>query len=173
MYYWYYYRREAVRQGSCSVGIRSKRFAVVGAIKRSHNDLASHQEKVFKIDDHIGIAVSGLTADARTLATYMRSECLYHKYSCSAPIVSGRLVRQVADKHQKKTMESWNRPYGVGLLVVSHDVGYYILLLFMHNLYMYIYSEMALIFMKQIHLVFIQNMLQMLLVQDHNLHEHI
>ncbi len=117
------YRREAVRQGSCSVGIRSKKYAVIGAIKRSHNDLASHQEKVFKIDEHIGIAVSGLTADARTLATYMRSECLYHKFSCSKPIVAGRLVRQVADKHQKKTMESWNRPYGVGLLVASYDVS--------------------------------------------------
>lgn len=113
-----------MRQGSCSVGIRSKKYAVIGAIKRSHNDLASHQEKVFKIDEHIGIAVSGLTADARTLATYMRSECLYHKFTCSKPIVAGRLVRQVADKHQKKTMESWNRPYGVGLLVASYDVSF-------------------------------------------------
>jgi len=33
----------------------------------------------------------------------------------------GRLVRQVADKHQVCTQRSWKRPYGVGLLVAGHD----------------------------------------------------
>lgn len=33
----------------------------------------------------------------------------------------GRLVRQVADKHQANTQRSWKRPYGVGLLVAGYD----------------------------------------------------
>jgi hypothetical protein len=33
----------------------------------------------------------------------------------------GRLVKQVADKHQVNTQRSWCRPYGVGLLVSGHD----------------------------------------------------
>lgn len=33
----------------------------------------------------------------------------------------GRLVRQVADKHQVCTQRSWKRPYGVGLLVGGYD----------------------------------------------------
>jgi 20S proteasome subunit alpha 6 len=33
----------------------------------------------------------------------------------------GRLVRQVADKHQICTIRSWKRPYGVGLLVSGYD----------------------------------------------------
>lgn len=35
--------------------------------------------QVFKIDDHMGIAISGLTADGRILCRYMRNECLNHR----------------------------------------------------------------------------------------------
>lgn len=35
----------------------------------------------------------------------------------------GRLVRQVADKHQVCTQRSWKRPYGVGLLVAGYDAS--------------------------------------------------
>jgi hypothetical protein len=33
----------------------------------------------------------------------------------------GRLVRQVADKHQVCTQRSWKRPFGVGMLVGGYD----------------------------------------------------
>ncbi len=35
--------------------------------------------QIFKIDDHMGIAISGLTADGRILCRYMRNECLNHR----------------------------------------------------------------------------------------------
>ena len=37
---------------------------------------APHRQKIFKIDDHMAIGISGLTADARVLADYMRNERL-------------------------------------------------------------------------------------------------
>ncbi len=40
-------------------------------------------------------------------------------YESAMPV--GRLVRQVADKHQVNTQRSWCRPYGVGLLVAGSD----------------------------------------------------
>lgn len=51
----------------------------------------------------------------------MRSECLNHKYSYGTPMITGRLVAAVADKYQKKTMASWKRPYGVGILTIGAD----------------------------------------------------
>lgn len=39
-------------------------------IHRRANEFADYQQKIMKIDDHIAIAVSGLTADARALASY-------------------------------------------------------------------------------------------------------
>lgn len=48
------------------MGVKSKNYAVIAALKRSSSELGAHQKKLFKIDDHIGIAISGLTGE-RTL----------------------------------------------------------------------------------------------------------
>ncbi|GBG28682.1 Proteasome subunit alpha type-1 [Hondaea fermentalgiana] len=84
-------------------------------------EYAMESKKLFKVDDHIGIGVAGLTADARSLATYMRTECLNHRFQFNSPIITGRLVSDLADKHQARTQASWKRPYGVGLLVGGFD----------------------------------------------------
>jgi len=115
------YARESVKQGSCTLGLVSQTHAVLVALKRSHHDLSSHQEKLFEIDSNMGVGIAGLTSDARALATYMRVECLNYRFSHGAPMLTGRLVGQVADKHQRRTMASWKRPYGVGLLVAGYD----------------------------------------------------
>ncbi|KAI8469700.1 MAG: nucleophile aminohydrolase [Monoraphidium minutum] len=115
------YAMEAVKQGSAAVGLTSKTHAVLATLKRAQNELSSYQRKIFKIDDHMGIAISGLTADGRVLCRYMRNECLNHRYVYESPMPVGRLVRQVADKHQVCTQRSWKRPYGVGLLVAGFD----------------------------------------------------
>jgi 20S proteasome subunit alpha 6 len=62
------YAKEAVKQGSASLGLASNKYVVLCGIRRQNVKLAEHQKKIFKIDDHMGIAISGLTADARTLA---------------------------------------------------------------------------------------------------------
>ncbi|KAL4421352.1 hypothetical protein ABPG75_010643 [Micractinium tetrahymenae] len=115
------YAMEAVKQGSAAVGLKSGEHAVLATIKRAPSDLSSYQRKIFKIDDHMGIAISGLTADGRILCRYMRNECLNHRFVYDSPMPLGRLVRQVADKAQLGTQRSWKRPYGVGLIVAGHD----------------------------------------------------
>jgi 20S proteasome subunit alpha 6 len=89
---------EAVKQGSAVCGLRSKTTAVcfldyfkekrvliviqvLAALRRTASDLASPQQKLFKIDGHMGIGVSGLIADARGLSVYMRGEALNHQVS--------------------------------------------------------------------------------------------
>jgi len=115
------YAMESVKQGSACVGIRSKTHTVLGALKRSVSELSSYQKKLMEIDDHIGIGIAGLTADARSLAKWMRNETLNHKYVYGKPMPSGRLVTDLADKHQRTTQVYSRRPYGVGLLVASYD----------------------------------------------------
>ena len=61
------YACEAVKQGSCVVGLRSKTHAVLVALKRAPSELASHQKKMLRIDNHIGMGFAGLTSDARVL----------------------------------------------------------------------------------------------------------
>ena len=115
------YAMRAVRQGSACVGIRSDKYVVLASVKRSASELASYQEKLFRVDDHVGIAITGLVADARVLTKYMQTECLNHKYTYESQMIVGRLVENVADKHQKCTQSYVRRPYGVGLLVAGCD----------------------------------------------------
>ena len=118
------YAAEAVKQGSCCVGARSKTHAVLGVIKRSPDELASYQEKLFKMDSHLVISISGLTADARYLSDHMRMECLNHRFVYGASLQVGRLVSHISDMHQRCTQDMTyerGRPFGVGLLVAGYD----------------------------------------------------
>lgn len=115
------YAMESVKQGSACVGLRSSTHAVIGALKRSVSELSSHQKKCLEIDNHIAIGIAGLTADARTLAKWMRNECLNHKYVYGTPISASQLATDLADRHQRTTQTYVRRPYGVGLLVASVD----------------------------------------------------
>jgi 20S proteasome subunit alpha 6 len=114
---------ESVKQGSACVGLRSDADCVLGALKRSVSELSSHQKKVLEIDDHIAAGIAGLTADARSLAKYMRTECLNHKYVYGTPIPPHQLMADLADKHQRTTQTYVRRPFGVGLLVASVDAA--------------------------------------------------
>jgi Proteasome subunit/Proteasome subunit A N-terminal signature len=118
------YAMEAVKQGSACVGATSKKFAVIAALKRSPGELASYQQKVYRLDEHMGLAMSGLTADGRSLVRYMRGECLNHKFVYGSPLQAERLISDVADKHQRATWSYVRRPYGVGLLVAAYDVSF-------------------------------------------------
>ena len=107
--------REAVRRVDLSP------IALAACAQRSPGELSSYHRKVHEIDRHLGIAVAGLTADGRILSRYMRNESINHRFVFDSSMPVSRLVRQVADKHQANTMQSWSRPYGVGLLVAGYD----------------------------------------------------
>ncbi|GAB2267680.1 RNA polymerase-associated factor [Dionaea muscipula] len=127
------YAMEAVKQGSAAIGLRSKNYVVLGCVNKAQSELSSHQRKIFKVDDHVGVAIAGLTADGRVLSRYMRSECINYNFAYESPLPVGRLVVQLADKAQGLaatieivvakvcTQRSWKRPYGVGLLVGGLD----------------------------------------------------
>jgi 20S proteasome subunit alpha 6 len=112
---------ESVKQGSACVGIKGENFVVLGALKRSPSEMSTHQKKIMKIDDHMAIAIAGLTADARSIAKWMRNECLNHKYVFGSEMQANRLVVDLADRHQRTTQMYVRRPYGVGLLVGAVD----------------------------------------------------
>ncbi len=115
------YAMEAVKQGSAVVGLRSSTHVVMATLKRSASELASYQKKLSEIDEHVGVAIAGLTADARVLSRYMRNECLNHKYVYDAPVPLSRLALSVANKCQVSTQMASKRPYGVGLLIAGYD----------------------------------------------------
>jgi 20S proteasome subunit alpha 6 len=112
---------ESVKQGSACVGLRSNTTVVLGALKRSVSELSSHQKKLLMIDDHMAAGIAGLTADARSLAKYMQSESLSHRYVYGQAIPPHQLMADLADKHQRTTQIYIRRPFGVGMLVGAID----------------------------------------------------
>ncbi|XP_055614113.1 proteasome subunit alpha type-1 [Uranotaenia lowii] len=112
---------EAVKLGSATVGLKNKDYAVLIALKRASSELSSYQKKIIPIDDHMGISIAGITADARILSRYMRQECLNYKYSYDDHFPVGRLIAKLGNKMQVCTQRYDRRPYGVGLLVAGYD----------------------------------------------------
>jgi 20S proteasome subunit alpha 6 len=116
------YAMEAVKQGSATVGLKSKTHVVLAALKRSPtSQLSSYQEKVFKLDDHCGMSITGLVSDGRHLARFIRTECMNHRYLKDTPLPLIRLAEMLGDKHQGHIYTASKRPFGVGLLIAGCD----------------------------------------------------
>lgn len=70
------YAIEAIKLGSTVVGVRTNEGVVLAVEKRISSPLLepASVEKIAEVDSHIGVAMSGLTADARTLIEHARTE---------------------------------------------------------------------------------------------------
>jgi len=123
------YAIEAIKLGSTAIGIRTSEGCVLAVEKRLTSPLIdpSSIEKVLEIDTHMGCAMSGLTADARTLVDHARVEAQAHwfTYDEGMPVESN--VHAIADlaldfsdsdRGKKRVM---SRPFGVALLVAGVD----------------------------------------------------
>ncbi|KAL3183572.1 hypothetical protein MRX96_033680 [Rhipicephalus microplus] len=110
-----------VTVAQATIGLKSNTHAVLLALKRASSELSAHQKKIIPIDNHVGVSIAGLTADARLLSKFMRSECLSNRYAHDTPLPISRLVTLLGNKMQVCTQRYDRRPYGVGLLVAGYD----------------------------------------------------
>ncbi|KAL6196309.1 hypothetical protein ACLB2K_031924 [Fragaria x ananassa] len=83
---------ENMKQGLAVIGLQSKTHVVKAYVNKANSETSSHQKKIFKVDDHIGVAIAGLTANNRVLTCYMLSECINYNYTYESPLPVGRLV---------------------------------------------------------------------------------
>lgn len=70
--------------------------------QRSTGELASYQKKLIRIDDHIGIAIAGLTSDARVLSNFMRQQAMSERMLYGRPIPVKRVVGSIADREDSR-----------------------------------------------------------------------
>jgi len=123
------YAIEAIKLGSTAIGIQTKEGVILAVEKRLTSSLIvpSSIEKIMEIDEHMGCAMSGLTADARTLIDHARVEAQAHWFTYNERMPVESNVHAIADlaldfsdsdKDKKKVM---SRPFGVALLVAGID----------------------------------------------------
>lgn len=123
------YSLEAIKLGSTAIGIATSEGVVLGVEKRVTSSLleSSSIEKIIEIDSHIGCAMSGLTADARSMIEHARVSSLNHDLYYHEPIGVESLTQSVCDLAlrfgegalgEKRLM---SRPFGVALLIAGID----------------------------------------------------
>jgi proteasome alpha subunit len=117
------YAREAVKRGTTAIGIKSSEGVVLLVDKRITSNLLIPDsiEKIFKVDDHIAIATSGLVADSRVLVDRARLECQINKLTYDEPIRVEGLAKKISDHKQQYTQYGGVRPYGAALLIAGID----------------------------------------------------
>ncbi|HEC87778.1 MAG TPA: archaeal proteasome endopeptidase complex subunit alpha [Thermoplasmata archaeon] len=117
------YAREAVKRGTTTVGIKFKNGVALIVDKRITSRLIepSSIEKIFKIDDHIGCATSGLVADARALVERARLEAQINRLTYEQPIQIKALTKKICDFKQTYTQYGGVRPFGTALLIGGVD----------------------------------------------------
>jgi proteasome alpha subunit len=117
------YAREAVKRGTTAAGVKAKDGVVLLVDKRITSRLieAESIEKIFQIDDHIGVATSGLVADARALVDRARVEAQINMVSYDEPIGVEVIAKKICDHKQTYTQYGGVRPYGTALLIAGVD----------------------------------------------------
>lgn len=113
------YAREAVKRGTTSIGIVSKDGIVFAIDKKIKSKLIvpSSIEKIFKIDEHIATASSGLVADARRLVDIARNQAQVNKLQYHEPISVKSLAKYLGDLEQMYTQSGGVRPFGISLII--------------------------------------------------------
>ncbi|HVP95569.1 archaeal proteasome endopeptidase complex subunit alpha [Methanoregula sp.] len=119
------YAREAVKRGTTAVGIKAQGGVVLIVDKRVSSKLleSSSIEKIFRIDEHIGVASSGLVGDARALVDRARIECQINRVSYDERIEVEALAKKLCDHMQTLTQYGGIRPYGTALLIAGVSDG--------------------------------------------------
>lgn len=111
------YAREAVNKGASSLGLAYKNGVVLAATVSTPTLQVRNPEKVFKIDEHIGTATSGLVADGRVLVQDARLEAQKNRMTYDEPVPTYSMAKFLADRKQMFTQYGGVRPFGTAMIV--------------------------------------------------------
>ena len=117
--------RETVKRGTTTAALKFKDGVVLVCDKRiiSRLIIPDSIEKMFKIDGHVGIATSGLVADARQLVARARVEAQINRIIYGATVPVDVLVKRICDFKQSFTQYGGSRPFGTALLIGGVDAN--------------------------------------------------
>lgn len=116
------YAMELVNRGATVLGIKCPEGVVLGAEETIEPLEESESSwKIFKIDDHIGTAIVGLSSDARVLIDQARIYAQSNKLTYDEPIDVEVVTKRICDIQQLYTQHAGVRPFGVSLIFGGVD----------------------------------------------------
>ncbi|MFX1457064.1 MAG: archaeal proteasome endopeptidase complex subunit alpha [Promethearchaeota archaeon] len=119
------YALEAVRRGTLAVAVKSKDDVCLAAQIKVASKLmdADSIDKIFQIDEHIGVAISGLHADSRALINYARVQAQSFRLTYDEPVRLSMLAKTIADLKQQYTQFGGVRPWGCAFFLIGIDAS--------------------------------------------------
>lgn len=119
------YALEAVRRGTIAVAVKSEEDVCLVAQIKIPSVLmdADSIDKIFQVDEHIGVAISGLHADSRALINYARVQAQSFRLTYDEPARLNMLVKTIADMKQIYTQYGGIRPFGCALFFIGIDAA--------------------------------------------------
>jgi len=117
------YALELVKRGAPIVGVYSLEGVVLAANETPESDLEdpNYYRKIFQFDDHVGVAIAGLSSDARVLIDRARVYCQSNRLLYDEPADVESLVGSLSDRIQQYTQHGGIRPFGVSMLIAGVD----------------------------------------------------
>lgn len=117
------YALEAVKRGTLAIAMKGKDGAVLVVHKKIPSKLIDPSliHKLFIVDKHIGVAISGLHADARILTDQARMQAAIFRLNYDEDPLIETLVRRICDLKQAYSQHAGVRPFGAALMFVGID----------------------------------------------------
>jgi len=116
------YAMELVNRGATILGIQSTEGVVIGSEENIEIlEEAEYSWKIFKVDEHIGAAIVGLSSDARILIDQARIYAQSNKLTYDEPIDTEVVTKRICDIQQMYTQHAGVRPFGVSIIFSGVD----------------------------------------------------
>jgi proteasome alpha subunit len=116
------YAMELVNRGATIMGIQCPEGVVLGSEENIEPlEEAEYSWKIFKVDDHVGAAIVGLSSDARILIDQARIYAQSNKLTYDEPIDVEVVTKRICDIQQMYTQHAGVRPFGVSLIFGGVD----------------------------------------------------
>ena len=117
------YASKIVEQGTIGVGVLYASGVVLAADKNIQGKLVLPDsiEKIFKVDEHIGVLSAGLVGDARRLVGIARKQAQENKMVYAEPIQIEVMAKEIAETKQAFTQYGGLRPFGVAFIIAGFD----------------------------------------------------
>ncbi len=116
------YALETVRRGTIAVGVKAKEGIVIAVEEKPRKlQISETAQKIFQIDDHIGVAAAGYIPDARSQVDNARFFSQSNKLIYAEPVDVETVVKHLADQCQQFTQYAGVRPFGVALIIGGID----------------------------------------------------
>ena len=112
------YAMETVRRGTIALGLKCKDGIVIAVEEKPKKlQISDIAQKIFQIDDHVGVAAAGYIPDARSQVDNARFFSQSNRMIYDEQVEVETIAKHLADQCQQFTQYAGVRPFGVSLIL--------------------------------------------------------